>query len=174
MTTVSAVMFEIVEMYIFQIYLHYFFSACCMLKNLFQNWRHEHVEVICFMTSYIFRRAWLLLQNGRRFRRLWVRYQLIRGEWWRKWRGKCSRFKPYISVFNLEFGFKLLLFRIWCAYRFVSSTRISIIDIFSSEDNHWKYSSGSSFYMQTIMQVLYLGEIQIMILLIRFAEFLTW
>jgi hypothetical protein len=25
----------------------------------------------------------------------------------------------------------------------VSSTRISIIDILSSEDNHWKYSSGS-------------------------------
>jgi hypothetical protein len=28
-------------------------------------------------------------------------------------------------------------------YRLVSSTRISIIDILSSEDNHWKYSSGS-------------------------------
>jgi len=27
---VSAVMFEIVEMYIFQIYLHYFFT-CCVL-----------------------------------------------------------------------------------------------------------------------------------------------
>jgi hypothetical protein len=46
MTTVSAVMFEIVEMYIFQIHLHYFFLACCMLKqnrdfffflNLFQD-----------------------------------------------------------------------------------------------------------------------------------------
>ena len=35
MTTVSAVMFEIVEMYmyIFQIHLHYFFLACCMLKQ---------------------------------------------------------------------------------------------------------------------------------------------
>jgi hypothetical protein len=33
MTTVSAVMFEIVEMYIFQIHLHYFFVACCMLKQ---------------------------------------------------------------------------------------------------------------------------------------------
>ena len=32
MTTVSAVMFEIVEMYIFQIHLHYLF-ACCMLKQ---------------------------------------------------------------------------------------------------------------------------------------------
>jgi hypothetical protein len=28
MTTVSAVMFEIVEMYIFQIHLHYFFLTC--------------------------------------------------------------------------------------------------------------------------------------------------
>jgi hypothetical protein len=28
MTTVSAVMFEIVEKYIFQIHLHYFFLAC--------------------------------------------------------------------------------------------------------------------------------------------------
>jgi hypothetical protein len=26
-------MFEIVEMYIFQIHLHYFFLACCMLKQ---------------------------------------------------------------------------------------------------------------------------------------------
>ena len=33
MTTVSAVMFEIVEMYIFQIHLHYFCLACCMLKQ---------------------------------------------------------------------------------------------------------------------------------------------
>jgi hypothetical protein len=33
MTTVSAVMFEIVEMYIFQIHLHYFVLACCMLKQ---------------------------------------------------------------------------------------------------------------------------------------------
>jgi hypothetical protein len=33
MTTVSAVLFEIVEMYIFQIPLHYFFLACCMLKQ---------------------------------------------------------------------------------------------------------------------------------------------
>ena len=33
MTTVSAVMFEIVEMYIFQIHLHYIFLACCMLKQ---------------------------------------------------------------------------------------------------------------------------------------------
>jgi hypothetical protein len=33
MTTVSAVMVEIVEMYIFQIHLHYFFLACCMLKQ---------------------------------------------------------------------------------------------------------------------------------------------
>jgi hypothetical protein len=33
MMTVSAVMFEIVEMYIFQIHLHYFFLACCMLKQ---------------------------------------------------------------------------------------------------------------------------------------------
>jgi hypothetical protein len=32
MTTVSAVIFEIVEMYIFQIHLH-FFLACCMLKE---------------------------------------------------------------------------------------------------------------------------------------------
>ena len=32
MTTVSVVMFEIVEMYIFQIHLHYLF-ACCMLKQ---------------------------------------------------------------------------------------------------------------------------------------------
>ena len=40
MKTVSAVMFEIVEMYIFQIHLHYFF-ACCMLKqnrDLFYFW----------------------------------------------------------------------------------------------------------------------------------------
>jgi hypothetical protein len=33
MTTVSAIMFEIVEMYIFQIQLHYFFLACCILKQ---------------------------------------------------------------------------------------------------------------------------------------------
>ena len=33
MTTVSAVMFEIVEMYIFQIHLHLGFFACCMLKQ---------------------------------------------------------------------------------------------------------------------------------------------
>ena len=33
MTTVSAVMFEIVEMYTFQIHLHYIFLACCMLKQ---------------------------------------------------------------------------------------------------------------------------------------------
>ena len=46
MTTVSAVMFEIVEMYIFQIYLHYFFLACCMLKNLFQNLYTGHFEKI--------------------------------------------------------------------------------------------------------------------------------
>ena len=32
MTTVAAVMFEIVEIYIFQIHLHYFL-ACCMLKQ---------------------------------------------------------------------------------------------------------------------------------------------
>jgi hypothetical protein len=35
MTTVSAVMFEIVEMYIFQIHLHYFFFTCCMLSGIF-------------------------------------------------------------------------------------------------------------------------------------------
>jgi hypothetical protein len=33
LTTVSAVMFEIVEIYIFQIHLHYFFLGCCMLKQ---------------------------------------------------------------------------------------------------------------------------------------------
>ena len=41
MTTVSAVMFEIVEMYIFQIHLHYFILVCCMLKqnrDLFYFW----------------------------------------------------------------------------------------------------------------------------------------
>jgi hypothetical protein len=58
MTTVSAVLFEIVEMYIFQIPLHYFFLACCMLKqnrdlfyfwicsNLFQNLYTSHFEKI--------------------------------------------------------------------------------------------------------------------------------
>jgi hypothetical protein len=38
---VSAVMFEIVEMYIFQIHLHYFFLVCCMLmqnRDLFYFW----------------------------------------------------------------------------------------------------------------------------------------
>jgi hypothetical protein len=33
MTTVSAVMLKIVEMYIFQIHLDYFFLVCCMLKQ---------------------------------------------------------------------------------------------------------------------------------------------
>ena len=33
MTTVSAVMFEIVEMYVFQIHLHRVLFACCMLKQ---------------------------------------------------------------------------------------------------------------------------------------------
>jgi hypothetical protein len=45
MTTVSAVMFEIVEMYIFQIHLHFFFSVFyvkakpwfILFLNLFQN-----------------------------------------------------------------------------------------------------------------------------------------
>jgi hypothetical protein len=43
-TTVSAVMFDIIEMYIFQIHLHYFFSVYVKAKpwfilflNLFQN-----------------------------------------------------------------------------------------------------------------------------------------
>jgi hypothetical protein len=32
--------------------------------------------------------------------------------------------------------------------RCVSSTRISIIDILSSEDNHWKYSNGSEVILE--------------------------
>jgi hypothetical protein len=51
MTTVSAVIIEIVEMYIFQIHLHYFFLACCMLKPLLSAAR-----ILPLLSTGIFRK----------------------------------------------------------------------------------------------------------------------
>ena len=58
MTTVSADMFEIVEMYIFQIHLHYLF-ACCMLKqnrDLFYFWVSSRIYTLLWKDFTCFRR----------------------------------------------------------------------------------------------------------------------
>ena len=63
MTTVSSVMFEIVEMYIFQIHLHYFF---CMLyiktnRDLFYFWVYSRIYTLLWQDFSCFRRLILSL-----------------------------------------------------------------------------------------------------------------
>jgi hypothetical protein len=59
-----AVMFEIVEMYIFQIHLHYFFFAYCMLKqnrDLFYFWVCSRIYTLLWKDFSCFRRLILSL-----------------------------------------------------------------------------------------------------------------
>jgi hypothetical protein len=115
MTTVSAVMFEIVEMYIFQIHLHYFFSACCMLK--------QNHDFSCF------RRLILSLS--------WKSNDQVGLKFW-----TCLHATVLLAVkYSVELNKNILLVRVICEkYRFRGQSNVPRrIRIFASPLN-WYFS----------------------------------